>query len=171
MKIKLFDLQNDKIIATQHCYTIKSLKDIMDEYPEEYLTIYLYIFYMTCNDPDQNPFFNFRETDKEDVIINEIDLDVSLDCDIIQAGLKFCEKAYETPTSRAYNGLKIALDRMAAYMAKTPITDGRDGNLTQIARVAKDFDNIRQSFKGVYKDLKEEQQMNVRGDKNLGYDG
>jgi hypothetical protein len=59
---------------------------------------------------------------------------------------------------------------MASYMANTPITDGRDGNIAQVASVAKNFDSIRQSFKGVYQDLKEEQQQQVRGNKNLSYD-
>jgi len=171
MKVKLFDIQNDKVIETEHCHTLKTLKDIKGEYPDDYLKVYQYLFYMTCPDPDDNPFFNLKLQDKESLIIDEVELEVSLDCEFIEKGLKFCEKLYETPTSRAYNGLKIALDRMADYMAKAQITDGKDGNINQISRVAKDFDSIRQSFKGVYKDLKDEQEINVRGNKNLAYDG
>ena len=42
MIAKLFDIQNDKIVPTEHCYTIKWLKDIMDTYSEneEYLKVY-----------------------------------------------------------------------------------------------------------------------------------
>ena len=36
--------------------------------------------------------------------------------------------------------------------------------------VAKDFDAIRQSFKGAYKDLQDEQQTSVRGGQGLAYD-
>ena len=81
-----------------------------------------------------------------------------------------CFKLYETPTSRAYDGIKRALDNMATYMANTQITDGRDGNINQIRAVAKDFDGIRQSFKGAYKDLKDEQESQVRGGQGLAYD-
>ena len=48
--------------------------------------------------------------------------------------------------------------------------DGKDGNIAQIRAVAKDFDAIRQSFKGVAKDLEAEQEAHVRGDQHLGYD-
>jgi hypothetical protein len=55
-------------------------------------------------------------------------------------------------------------------MANTPITDGRDGNISQIRAVAKDFDAIRQSYKGAYNDMKQEQESTVRGGQGLAYD-
>ena len=57
MLVKLFDVQNGKVIPSEHCYSLKSLKVIMEKYPETYLSVYLYVFYMTCPDPDMNPFF------------------------------------------------------------------------------------------------------------------
>ena len=67
-------------------------------------------------------------------------------------------------------GIKMALDNMAEYMGSTTITGGRDGNIAQIRQVAKDFDAIRQSYKGVAKDLEAEQESHVRGGQDLGYD-
>ena len=46
MLVKLFDIQNGKVIPSEHCYTIKSLKTIMDKYPDTFLSVYLYIFYI-----------------------------------------------------------------------------------------------------------------------------
>ena len=57
MLVKLFDVQNGKVIPSEHCYSMKSLKVIMVKYPVTYMSVYLYIFYMTCPDPDMNPFF------------------------------------------------------------------------------------------------------------------
>ena len=37
MIAKLFDIQNGKVVPTEHCYTLKSLKDIMDNYPDDHL--------------------------------------------------------------------------------------------------------------------------------------
>ena len=37
MIIKLFDIQNGKVIPTEHCYTLKTLKNIMDKYSEDFL--------------------------------------------------------------------------------------------------------------------------------------
>lgn len=168
--IRLFDIQNGKVVPSEHCYTLKFLKDIMDAYPEEHLRIYAYLFYMTCPNPDLNPFFHFQEEEKESVILQEVDADFSTDDDLIVAAMKRCETLYQTETSRAYYGIKRALDNIAKYMSNTEITDGRDGNIAQIGRIAKDFDAIRQSYKGVYKDLMEEQQSTVRGGQNLAYD-
>jgi|TARA_R100000084_G_scaffold109435_1_gene76690 hypothetical protein len=170
MLIKLFDIQNEKVVLTEHCYTLEFLKGIMEEYPDTYMTVYQYLFYMTCPDPELNPFFNLREMDKEDIIIEECGLEESPEDSKIRYALDRCAKMYETPTFRAYMGIKKALDNMATYMANTQITDGRDGNISQIRAVAKDFDAIRQSFKGAYKDLKDEQTTSVRGGQGLAYD-
>jgi len=170
MLVKLFDLQNGKIIPSEHCYTIKSLKDIMDEWPEDYLSIYQYIFYMTCPDPDMNPFFNMPEHEKEEMIIEEVNLEISTEESKIRYALDTCNKLYETPTYRAYKGIKTMLDRLARYMETTSIDHGRDGNLTALVNTAAKFDSIRQSFKGAYNDMKDEQKSSVRGGQGLAYD-
>ena len=170
MIIKLFEVTNNVVIPTEHCYTLKALKDIMDEYPDDYLKIYQYLFYMTCPNPDMNPFFYTPDVDKEHLIMTQIEGEFSTEDDSVFTALKFCERMYETPTSRAYDGMRTALDRIARYLSTTQITDGKDGNIGQIRALAKDFDSIRQSFKGAYKDLQEEQQSKVRGGQGLAYD-
>jgi hypothetical protein len=170
MIIKLFEVQNNVVIPTEHCHTLKALKDIMDEYPDDYLKIYQYLFYMTCPNPDMNPFFYTPDVDKEHLIMTQIEGEFSTEDDSVFTALKFCERMYETPTSRAYDGMRTALDRIARYLSTTQITDGKDGNIGQIRALAKDFDSIRQSFKGAYKDLQEEQQSKVRGGQGLAYD-
>lgn len=170
MIIKLFEVQNNVVIPTEHCYTLKALKDIMDEYPDDYLKIYQYLFYMTCPNPDMNPFFYTPDTDKEALIMTQIEGEFSTEDNSIFTALRFCERMYETPTSRAYDGMRTALDRIARYLSTTQITDGKDGNIGQIRALAKDFDSIRQSFKGAYKDLQEEQQSKVRGGIGMAYD-
>lgn len=168
--IRLFDIAGGKVIASEHCYTLKFLKDIMELYPNEYLRIYTYLFYMTCPNPDMNPFFDIPETDKEEIILKEIDVDFSTDCETINHALKMCEKMYQTPTYRAYLGIKIFLDNMAKSMATEQLTFGRDGSSPALLRMAEKYDGVRQSFKGVYRDLMEEQQSTVRGGQNLAYD-
>jgi len=170
MIIRLFDVQNGVVIPTEHCYTLKALKDIMDNYPEDHLKIYLYLFYMTCPNPDMNPFFHTPEIDKESIILKEINAEFSTEDDDIFIALQFCQRMYETPTSRAYKGIASMLDRLAKYMETQSITDGRDGNINSIVSAAKNFDQIRSSFKGVYKDLQDEQSSKVRGGQGLAYD-
>ncbi len=170
MIIKLFDVQNGIVVPTEHCYTLKALKDIMDNYPDDYLKIYQYLFYMTCPNPDLNPFFFTPDLDKEYLVLEQIEAEFSTEDESIYTALEFCKRMYETPTFRAYKGISTMLDRLARYMENAQITDGKDGNIAQIRAVAKDFDGIRSSFKGVYKDLQDEQSSRVRGGQGLAYD-
>lgn len=172
MIARLFDVQNSKVVPSEHCYTIQWLKDIMDNYKKdkEYLKIYAYLFYMTYPNPDANPFFHIEERDKEDMIFEDIGAEFSTEDPLIRSALDKCKKMYETPTSRAYDGIAGMLDKLALYMKVTTIEDGRDGNIAGIISAAKNFEQIRNSFKGAYKDLQEEQESRVRGGKGLGYD-
>lgn len=168
--IRLFDLENGKIIPTEHCYTLGFLKDVMDEYPEQYMSIYEYLFYMTCPSEEHNPYFNIKEEDKQELILRDIKADFFCEDPLIEEALKRCIEMNETATSRAYTGIKIALDNMAEVMSITKPTFGRDGSATALLRIAKDFDAVRQSYKGVYKDLQAEQQTRTRGGGQLAYD-
>ena len=170
MLIKLFDIQNNVVVPTEHCYTLRALKDVMDEYPEDYLKIYQYLFYMTCPNPDLNPFFHTPDVEKEGLILDEIQAEFSTEDKTVFDALLFCQRLYETPTSRAYKGMASMLDRLAKYMETTQITAGRDGNINSLVAAAKNFDQIRASFKGVYKDLQDEQSSKVRGGQGLAYD-
>jgi len=168
--IRLFDVQDDKLVPTEHCYALNFLKNIIDAYPDSYIEVYKYLFYMTCPNPDVNPFFNVPEEDKEDIILREIKANFSTEDDLIVIAKERCRQLYETPTVRAYNGMAKMIDRLARYMETTPITHGRDGNINSLVTAAKNFEAIRLSFKGVYKDLQEEQKTHARGGAGLAYD-
>jgi hypothetical protein len=154
MLVKLFDIENGKVVPSEHCYTLKSLKAIMEEYPDTYM----------------NPFFNMPEHEKEELIVEEVGFEESTEDGKIRHAIDTCKELYETPTYRAYKGIKTMLDRLARYMETTSIDHGRDGNLTALVNTAAKFDQIRQSFKGAYTDMKKEQQSSVRGGQGLAYD-
>jgi hypothetical protein len=168
--IKLFDISNGTVIPTEHCYTLKDLKAVIENYPTNYIDVFSYVFYMTCPNPDLNPFFDVVESDRESMILQQVPNTFSSEDQVILNAVKFCEKLYETPTLRSYMGIKKMLDRLAKYMETAPIEAGRDGNIMALVNTAAKFEDIRQSFKGAYKDLLEEQQSTVRGGQQLAYD-
>jgi hypothetical protein len=170
MIVRIFDIQNGKVVPTEHCYTIKFLKEIIKTYPDTYMQVYQYLFYMACPNPDLNPFFNLPEHEKEDIIIEEIELEESTEDSKIRYALDMCKKLYETPTYRAYVGIKSMLDRLAKYMEVTQIEHGRDGNINSMVNAASKFEQIRQSYKGAFTDMKSEQESSVRGGQGLAYD-
>ncbi len=168
--IRLFDVTNNVVTPSEHCYTMKHLKQVMLDYPETYMDVYAYVFYMTCPNPLLNPFFDTPESEKEEIILSQLKSSVdSEDMTVINA-IDICKKLYETPTFRAYMGIKHMLDALAEYMETTTISHGRDGNITALVNAAAKFDQIRLAFKGAYKDLMEEQQSQARGGTLLGYD-
>jgi len=167
--IKLFEIENKVVKPTEHCQTIKWLRVIKENHPKNALKIYAYLFYMTCPS-EENPFFNIPRDLREDIVIKDLEIDFSLEEDEIINGIKNAFTMYETPTVRAYNAITVMLDNLATYMETTSVTAGRDGNINSLLRIAKEFDSIRQSYKGVAKDLAAEQESHVRGGQNLGYD-
>jgi len=169
--IRLIDIENGVVIPTEHCYTINWLKAVMEKYPEreQHMSAYAYIFYMTCPSKE-NPHFNVPEDDKEDIILESIDVLFDTEDDVIQTALEEAAKLYETPTLRAYRGVKKMLDNLSDYMGTTKIVHGRDGNISALIQAAKNLPAIRESHKGLEKDLAAEQDQHVRGDKKLGYD-
>ena len=168
--IRLFDIVNNKVVPTEHCYTMLCYKDIIDGYPKDHPNIFAYLFYLSCPSPDLNPFFDVPEVDKEELIRREVGGNFDSDDDVIQNALEVTKKLYETPTVRAYMGIKTMLDRLARYMETTEIEHGRDGNITALINAASKFEAIRQSFKGTLRDLQEEQSTTVRGGQSLSYD-
>jgi hypothetical protein len=62
------------------------------------------------------------------------------------------------------------LDRLAKYMEVTAIEHGRDGNINAMVNAAAKFENIRQSYKGAFTDMRQEQESSVRGGAGLAYD-
>ena len=168
--VKIFDIANGVVVPSEHCYILKDLKAIMDTYPDNHIDVYAYIFYMTCPNPNLNPFFDVVEHEKEELISKQINISFSLDSPVIERALQLATKLYETPTLRSYMGIKKMLDRLAAYMETAPIESGRDGNITALVNTAAKFEDIRQSFKGAYKDLMDEQESSVRGGQRLSYD-
>jgi len=168
--VRIFDIVNGKVIPSEHCYILKDLKVIMTKYPQEYIDIYAYIFYMTCPNPELNPFFDVIDHEKEELVMRQLSTIFSAEDEEIIRAIKLCEKLYETPTLRSYMGIKNMLDKLAKYMETAPIESGRDGNIMALVNTASKFEQIRLSFKGAYKDLLEEQQSTVRGGTNLAYD-
>lgn len=167
--IKLFDISNNKVVPSEHCFLLPFLKNVMTEFPDNYLVIYSYIFYMSCKS-SENPYYNRPKEELQEEILRDLGVPIDTENLIIRIAMERCKELYETPTVRAYNGISNMLDKLAFYMETQSITDGRDGNINSIIGAAKNFDAIRKSFKGVAKDLEEEQSSRARGGQKLSYD-
>lgn len=167
--INLFDVENGVVIPTVHCSTISWLSDIKKKYKENSGKIYAYIFYMSYTG-EQNPYYNTREEDRSDILISDLKITENVKDKIIVTAIEKAKELYSTPTSNFYNALKSVIEGLTLYMKNTKIEGGRDGNLEEILKITKDYNNIRKSYKEVYNDLREEESINARGGQELAYD-
>lgn len=169
--VRLFDIKEGVVIPSEHTFVLSDLKFIRTKYTSCYNQAYAYLFYMTCPNPEYNPFFDTKDEDREYLIMRQLGkVCFSTEDDEIIKALELCRKLYETPTYRAYKGIKKMLDNLADYMEKTRVIDGRDGNGAFLISAAKNFQSIRESYKGTFKDLMEEQSSIARGGAYLPYD-
>ncbi len=169
MIVKLFDIQNSKVVLTEHCFTLPFLKSIMTEYPDTHMQVYQYLFYMSCPNRE-NPYFNVPVDDREDLVLEDLDVKFSTEDDVILEAVKKATLMYQTPTVRAYQGITTMLDNLTEYMSTTAVTAGRDGNINSMVNAAAKFEQIRNSYKGAFSDMRQEQESSVRGGQGLAYD-
>ena len=169
MHIRLFEVESGAIKPTEHCYMISWLHKIIEDFPEDHVKVFAYIFYMT-NKTHENPYANIVEEELEERILRDLQPEFDREAPSILHAIDKCTELFETPTVRAYNGIKVMLDNMSTYLATTEITDGRDGNIRGMLAAAKDFKHIQASFKGAMEEVEEETKVQARGKSLLPYD-
>lgn len=169
MNIRLLELDGRSVKPTEHCYMISWLKKIIDEYPENHNKVLAYIYYNSYMGPD-NPYFNIAEVDREEKIVRDLQPKFDREAPEILYAIDKCREIYSTPTMESYRAIKTMLENLNTYLKTTEVTDGRDGNIGALIRVAKEFKHVRESFKGVYEDVQEENKVLARGKSKLPYD-
>jgi hypothetical protein len=168
MLIKLFDVQDKKVVASETTYMVPELALVISTFKENYLKVLYYIFCTTCPD-GTNPYANVDEELKEQVILADQKPEFDLEDPIIIRAQEKCLKLYETPTLRAYIAAKKGVDKIAKWVNETEITSGKDGNgmlyNTYMSKIA----DYNKQYKDLEKELMEEQ-AKVRGSQKLRYD-
>ena len=171
MAIKLFEVEAGVVKPTEHCFVMEPLKSIMELYPDNFMDRYAYLQYMTCLDERDNPFLNVKEDDKESIILASLKSNFSPEDDGMQEALEFCNTLFETPTKRAWLGLKIMSDQISDFLATEKITTGKDGNAVAINAMIRSRKDIREETKIAYRELQEEQGIaRARGGRQVAYD-
>lgn len=171
--IQLFEIseKGHHLVPTRHCYAINWLKVIMDEFPNDYLDVYKYLFYMTCPDPINNPYFNVKDVVREEMILRDNKMRFSSEADTIVTAVEKCIQLYETPTLRAHKGLKVMIDNVSEYMETAKVVSGRDGNFSALLSAGKSLRELRETYNQLTADLHSEQKVNAkRGGGSMAYD-
>jgi hypothetical protein len=167
--VKLIDYEDGKVSLTIHCHNLQFLKVLLDKYQDNALKVISYVFYMSYP-RHENPYFNIAASEKAELVALDLGIDFSLDDADINTAIEKCSKMYATPISRMYHSLSNALDKISNYFDEAEISDGKDGNLTQIINAAKNYGSIRDSFKKIKADFDEENKVVTWAGKDKAYD-
>ena len=171
MIIHLFEVSGKEIKPTRHCYALKFLKDIIDAFPEKHMDMLKYLFYMTCPDPVNNPYFNINPIIRETKIIRDNNMHFSTEEDLILIALEKCEELYKTPTIKAHEAIRGLVENMMDFMGTQKWEGGKNGNVNQFIKIAKDFDDLKEKYLNTTKELHQEQKIHgKKGGGQLAYD-
>lgn len=171
MEPALFDIKDGLVTPTEHCYTIAAFKNVIDEFGENAGKIFAFCHYMYSLNEKKNPFANLPEAEKEEVITRQLCPELDTDHPAVREAMELVQKTYDTSTHRAYKGFKMMLDNLGEYMQTHKITDGRDGNMTQLVNAAKSYPSLREAYRMSYRDYQEELGNETpRGGVDLAYD-
>lgn len=167
--IPLLDFSNGKVVPTVHTHNIPWLKRIMTNFPDQYMEIYSYIFYLTCPDSTMNIYCRLPEEAREEVIIADLKPTFYLEDLMILDTIERCKALYQTPILRAFIGAKKMLDKIALYLDTEEITDGKEGNAATIRGIMKELPSFWDTYKKLETDLQKEQAV-TRGAAKIRYD-
>lgn len=167
MRIRIFDIENKKLIPNEYCWTLPELRAVMQEY-EDPIPALSFLYYMY--DPF-SPYANFPEEDKEELIIGDYPGEYTTEDQVIIDAAEKLQKMYETPSKRLLINAKIGMDKLGTYLANNTPTAGRDGDLAQYSMILTRLGKIQSDFKLLEKAVEDEnKELKVRGGKDLGYD-
>ncbi len=170
--VDLFELQDEKIVLTEICYTNKTFKEVMRVFKKNknYIQVFQVLFYMTCPDKRRNPYWDLNEAIKEGVILRENALDFSLDEPIWEEALALCHELYKTPKKRLYLAGKIGMDNVADFLTDNKLKMGADKDneiysmwMNKLGRISEEFSKLEKAFD-------EEVLSAIRGGQEESYD-
>lgn len=169
---KLFEMQGKAIIPKDDCYIIKPIRAVIDKYEKDHLLVIAYLHYMTSMKPADNPYADVPVLGRSEIILADLELDIDPEDAVIVKAISCIEDIYYTTFYGLYTGIKAAMDNIGKGLKTTQIDfNSKDGNVSNIIRIAKDYESLRNSFKAAYKDYDEESgNVRVRGNSRLAID-
>jgi len=166
MIVKIFDIEEGQVVLSPDILLIPVLKKIQEIYPDCYMNVYSYIHFYT------NPNSAYSEHE-EDELVTKLKEDFpgnynpSEDIDIINA-ITFCLKCYDSISVRTFKTNRKLLDKLNRYADSVTITDGKDGNYTDLQDRLIKSEKMLQGVIAVEKIVKEELSLGrARGDQKI----
>jgi hypothetical protein len=167
LSLEILTVDNGRVIPSITVYTIPELNDIINNYPDDYLNILTYLYYLCY---PKSAYRNLPENEKEDSIWEDYPGDYTPDDGLILAAKEKLTELYTSPTSRFFTKAKKGLETLGDYLEDASITDGKDGNFAAFSMNYTRIGKIIDEFKKLEKAVDEELGSTLRGGGEEAYD-
>lgn len=170
MSPNILEYENGRIRVTANAYLIPELKNILDKFDNDAEPYLAYVHLMTAID---SPYINIPEDEKRETITYDIhevfsDMDFDPDEELLDPAIEKLKSLFTSTLMNYYESMKISIEKMSRYLRNSEITEGRDGNLSEIIRIHKEAGSTIRSFKDIERQVDEEIKIKTRGDVELG---
>jgi len=172
MTPKLFDLVGGEIKPTEHCYTINSLRNVIDEYGDNAGKVFATIHYYLSLNPEDNPFAYLPEVGRWDQIIASICPELDLNNPIVEFAIEDARKAYETTLYKVFKSFKNLLDKLSVAIGDVNPNLSKDlGNMGQIKEAVKSYKELKAAYNDSFEEyMRSFDTVSGRGGTKTAYD-
>lgn len=164
--IKIFDLENDKVVVNMECYTIPELRAVVKEYKDP-IPALCYLYYKCVPNA---AYSHLSEEEKELVLLQDFAGGYSLEDEVMIKAEEKLNLLMLTPTRKYYLNAKKGLDRMGEYLATSEITSGLHGNISAFNSALSKCGQTMEQFKKLEKIYEDETKADTRGNRDVAYD-
>lgn len=150
----LFTMENGVVSLSLHCYIIPEFKNIVDKYPDNYMNMLAYAFYVGCPFKSINPYADFSEEDKEEKLKESFH--IFPDNKDVLIAVELIKDLYPTKGMKYVQSIRSSIDKTMEYLDNAVIREGKDGNLADIRGMQKDAAKVLESLTLMEKNAEEE---------------
>ena len=162
---RILTVSQNKIVLDETIFAIPEFKALI-EYTEGDTLPFMYIW--ALYDP-QSPFMNIEEHEREESVMKDFPVYEYLQTMEMISAMEKAEKLYFSPLRKILKGAKKAVENISGFLEDTEISDGRDGNLTQIVSTIKSLPQILKAYQEAENAYKQEMSRS-RGSAQYGID-
>lgn len=162
---RILTVSQNKIVLDETIFAVPEFKTLIESTQGDTLP-FMYIFAMY--DP-QSPYMNLDDHEREEQVLKDYPVYEYLQTMEMVNAIEKAELLYFSPLRKILKGAKRAIENISSFMEDTEVSDGRDGNLTQIVSTIKSLPQILKAYQEAENAYKQELQRN-RGDTKSAID-
>lgn len=162
---KILTVSQNKIVLDETIFAVPEFNALL-EFSQGDTLPFMYIWGMY--DP-QSPYMNFEEHEREAQVLKDFPVYEYLQTMEMVNAVEKAEKLYFSPLRKILKGAKKAAENISFFMETTEVSDGRDGNVSQIIQTITSLPKIIEAYEKAENAYKQELQRN-RGDMKSAID-